>query len=140
MPEGKGYGPQFTGSVGLNLNYIGNHAYAFSGAINIDNTTATVLQFQLGSEYIVGQVQLGGEIAFMTADKVLGIEILINGVTVINNQFLTVAGGGRTDLMDPIPMLFSPFDNVEVKINTNDTNDRKYQCTITGTVYAKENE
>ena len=140
MPEGVGYGPQFTGSVGLSLNYIGKHVYAFSGAINIDNTTVTVLQFQLGPEYIVGQMQLGGEIAYMTADKVLGIEILINGVTVINNQFLTVSGGGRTDLMDPIPMLFSPFDKIEVKINTNDTNDREYTATMTGRVYGKRNE
>jgi hypothetical protein len=121
--------------TGTSLNYIGEHAWGNSGAISINNTTVTALEFSMGTRYLVGQVQLGGEIAFMTADKVIGIKMTVNGETILNNQFLTVSGGSRTDIMDPVLVLLAPFDNVKIEINTNDTNDREYTVIVTGRVY-----
>lgn len=136
---GGGGAPNVPGSnptgTGTGLNYIGNHAYAYSGTININNTTVTALEFSIGTQYIVGQIQLGGEVAFMTADKVVGIKVTINGEGIINNQFLTVSGGDRTDMMDPILIILSPYDKVTIEINTNDTNNREYTAMLTGRVY-----
>ena len=46
MPEGVGYGPQFTASVGKSLNIIGNHAYAYSGAFDNTETDVKIMDFQ----------------------------------------------------------------------------------------------
>ena len=50
MPEGVGYGPQNTASTGLNLNYIGDYAYAYSGAISCSDSEKELLNFTTGSE------------------------------------------------------------------------------------------
>ena len=59
MPEGKGYGPQFTASAGLNLNYIGSHVYGYSGVFEFTNTEAFGLDFTTGDEYIMARVYWG---------------------------------------------------------------------------------
>jgi hypothetical protein len=58
MPEGKGYGPQFTASVGKTLNYLGQHAYAYSGIVSVDDNETTLLEFtSLKNGYLVGAYQ-----------------------------------------------------------------------------------
>jgi len=52
MPEGVGYGPQNTASVGKALNYIGNHCYSFSGAVSVDQTETTLSDFDTGASYL----------------------------------------------------------------------------------------
>jgi len=53
-----GANPAGTGS---GISYIGNHAYAYSGAIATDDTTfATHLDFTTGSSYLMGQIDFMG--------------------------------------------------------------------------------
>jgi len=60
MPEGVGYGPQNTASVGLTLNYIGKHCYAYSGMVaGSTSANTTYLEFETGNHYIVGELQQG---------------------------------------------------------------------------------
>ena len=56
MPEGKGYGPQFTASTGKSLNIIGDHAYAHSGELQFANTETTLLEFYSPSRIIVAKL------------------------------------------------------------------------------------
>jgi hypothetical protein len=60
MPEGVGYGPQDTASVGKNLNVIGNHAYAHSGLIQINTAEVLHLEFTTGQYLLVGPMQFQG--------------------------------------------------------------------------------
>ena len=47
-----------TGTSTTSLNYIGNHAYAYSGVIGVDNNETTLLEFTTASQsYIVGVLQ-----------------------------------------------------------------------------------
>ena len=39
------------------LNYIGNHAYAYSGKVEVDNTDTTLLKFRTNNTYFVGKYQ-----------------------------------------------------------------------------------
>jgi hypothetical protein len=57
MPEGVGYGPQNTASVGLNLNIIGNHAYAYSGLKASSGTPTNYLEFTTGNYYFQGLME-----------------------------------------------------------------------------------
>ena len=49
-----GSNPAGTGS---SLNYIGKHAYGYSGVIAVNNVEKTLLQFSTGNLYIVAKVQ-----------------------------------------------------------------------------------
>jgi len=55
MPEGVGYGPQNTASVGLNLNVIGNHAYAYGGSLQVADSEITLLEFTTGNYIFFGR-------------------------------------------------------------------------------------
>jgi len=80
MPEGKGYGPQFTASTGLTLNYIGDHAYAFSGAIGSSTSGATMLNFTTGDEYIRGKFTSNPSTHYATVDSApTTFQLSING-------------------------------------------------------------
>jgi hypothetical protein len=57
MPEGIPYAStNVVAGAGLELNYVGNHVFAFSGGIITlaGNADATMLDMVTGSEYIVG--------------------------------------------------------------------------------------
>jgi len=56
MPEGVGYGPQNIASVGLTLNIIGRHCYAYSGVIGV-TSEVTLLEFRSPAAYIEAQLQ-----------------------------------------------------------------------------------
>jgi len=43
--------------ISSGLNYIGDHAYGISGLVSATNIETTLLEFYVGSEYVVGTVQ-----------------------------------------------------------------------------------
>ena len=58
---GGGGAPNVAGSnptgTGTGLNYIGDHAYAYSGEVDNDGSSATTaLKFTTGNEYVLGQM------------------------------------------------------------------------------------
>ena len=61
MPKGVGYGPQSTASTGLNLNVIGEHAYAYNSAA-ASTTASTILSFTTGNYYVKGWLQFNGHV------------------------------------------------------------------------------
>ena len=58
MPEGVGYGPQFTASVGKTLNYVGKFVYAYSGNVGVTNSETVLLETATGSHVIKGKIQM----------------------------------------------------------------------------------
>jgi len=48
--------------TGASLNYIGNHAYGYSGGFEATTANQTMLSFVTGGSYIVGQLQFNGSI------------------------------------------------------------------------------
>jgi len=65
MPEGVGYGPQNTLSIGKEIHVIGKHAYAYSGQIQINTTEVTHLDFRTGNYLFVGELTLTGPIKLL---------------------------------------------------------------------------
>ena len=58
---GGGGAPNVAGSnptgTGTGLNYIGDHAYAYSGEVDNNGSSATTaLKFTTGNEYVLGQM------------------------------------------------------------------------------------
>jgi len=112
MPEGVGYGPQNTASVGKALNFIGNHCYAHSGVITTTTATSaatTYLDFETGGSYIVGTFQW---LEQYTGNADRHIDILINGVSVMAG---TADDSANQLYAQPFRILLPPYSKVEVK-------------------------
>ena len=140
MPEGIGYGPQDTASVGLNLNIIGGHAYAFSGTFPATTSTQTMLQFTTGGHYIVGEFFLSGGVSYASGNlgdgQNTGYKISVNGVVVSLVKLSSITESMPTTAIEPIVIL--PYSNVQVEIlSSADTATQLATCTFTGKVYGK---
>ena len=131
MPEGIGYGPQYTASVGKELNYIGNHCYAFSGSvINGDGETDTLLEFTTSNSYMMGKFEVGFGIK---ANDDTRIEISINGVDVAANQYNNTFEVADTRTFK---LLIPPLSNVKCQVvKVSGTTDIPVFMWIAGKVY-----
>jgi len=93
MPEGVGYGPQNTASVGKDINVIGNHAYSFSGLVATSGSEfVTHLDFTSGNYLFVGTVSMMGPSKESdTGDGANVIfQLTMNGITVIDVKLSTL--------------------------------------------------
>jgi len=120
--------------TGSELNIIGNHAYAYSGPIVVNNTTKTALAFHTNTQYIDSKIQLGGVTADMGGSKKIGMIISFNGQQVSKNITMTNTAHAFND-MDPIVLIIPPNTNVTIEIYTDNAGDISYFATLTGRVY-----
>ena len=133
MPEGVGYGPQFTSSTGLGINYIGNHCYAFSGSVvNGDGDTNTLLEFITSNSYMMSKFEVGFG---LRANDDSRIEISINGVDVAANQYNNTFEVADTRTFK---LLIPPLSNVKCQVvKVSGTTEIPIFMWITGRVYGK---
>jgi len=129
MPEGVGYGPQDTTSIGKNLNVIGKHAYAYSGIQTIASTGTfqTLLEFTTGSSLFVGTISWCGDAA-STAD--FYVNIYFNGVLIWNSTYQDSRGAMNDQ---PLPLVIPPYTHVEAKLTSDFAED--VGMTMAGKVY-----
>ena len=117
--------------ISKGLNHIGNHAYAYSGAVSSDGSSAadtTALEFNTGSSYLVGffsfqTTEVGGGACF--------IDLKIDAQTIIQVTWDGDSHGNRTQ---PLEIVLPPFADIEVLTGT--ANDRTITTQITGRIYA----
>jgi len=138
MPEGVGYGPQNTASTGLNLNIIGDHAYANSGALQINTSNVTHLDFTTGGTYLVGTLFFSGGIkmADISGGTANGAQISFNDevIAIVKND--TQSEDQPTENI--IPIIIPPYTNVKVEvITTGTTAGYLTSVLITGRIYGK---
>ena len=130
MPEGVGYGPQNTASTGLNLNIIGNQAYAYSGVVTANGSDTTALEFTTGSEILVG-------LCYYTVNSdQLGANFLTFQVK-LNGEIIIVVKERRDlgQLLEvPFNLIIPPFTHVEA-IFPNNAQPADLTAIITGTIY-----
>jgi len=136
MPEGVGYGPQYTASVGLTLNVIGNFAYAYSGTIALNNEIKTFLEFTTGNYILVAQTQTTVKVADMAANKMVRTKIFLNDLQIIDMGPQTNTAFGFADL-DPMYIIVPPYTLVKVEVQTNDTQSLEFYVSMTGEIHGK---
>ena len=114
MPEGVDYGPQFTASTGLDLNVVGNWAYAYSGMVQINTTAVDQLSFSTGGYVLVGELTVGANIKI--ADPANGgitiFQIYLNGIEALRLK----VDGNEEDMPTAlvVPILIPPYTVVSV--------------------------
>jgi len=123
MPEGVGYSSSnVVASAGLELNYIGNHCYAYSGqVVTGGGAEATLLSFTTGAETIVGTL------AFTENERAsnnIELKAFLNGVRIIDSEY----DASPQETRHVFPLLFPPYTVVSILFSAGGTN-------ITGTAW-----
>ena len=125
-----GGNPSGTGS---SLNYIGDHAYGYSGLVQTvgDNNYTTAMEFTIGPDYILAQVQLCP--ASGNADD-LAFRMSIDGQAV--GEFFTKDPPAEFNA-NPVPFLIPSYSKVTIEIkNGQSSTARDTYIMIVGRVYA----
>jgi len=131
MPEGVGYGPQFTASTGLSLNYIGKHALAYSGLVNVNNTETNLLDFKTGKGYIKAKVQFNG---IHGSNDDFTYKIYFNGIVV--QSYLVAEPSDRAKADIPLYIIIPPLTHVQCSAQNTEGSGAQSQCVaLTGRVY-----
>ena len=130
---GNPVGGQNPTGVGTTINYIGNHAYAYSGVIGATSSGTTFLKFTTGTEYIVGTIQ--ANYTTQNADD-MTYDLIFDGQVV--QRWFHAGATGVSDVgsepQNAIDIVIPPFTQVEFKI-TSAASTREQTVSIAGRVY-----
>jgi hypothetical protein len=128
-----GFAQGATGT-GKSLNYVGNHVFAYSGIITSVSSTAPLLDFTTGGEYIDAIVlfQLASEPA---SGVTFWFDIEMDG-QVVNRQILMEPYQGRQPSdSDNLHMIIPPFTRVTCTGYAG-AGDEQFCVIIKGRLYA----
>ena len=133
MPEGVGYGPQDTASSGLYLNIIGNHAYGYSGVLDIDNVETDMLLFRTGNFYFVGTIQFN--VVERHGESFL-YQLYLNETVV--QGYIIDPDEARQPPTNFIDIIIAPYTEVKATAQ-NMISATKYRtlCNMAGRIYGK---
>jgi len=122
MPEGIPYASSnVIAGTGLELNYVGNHCFAYSGTTGASITSQIVLDFQTGSKLIVGKMITNGAIQFSSGGGVItSFRISLNGLVVAITQIDTQSDHSPSP--PKINLVIPPYTNVKVEVDSDDNN------------------
>jgi len=119
-----------TASTGLRLNYIGEHAYGYSGDITpagAADPDTVMLDFISGSGYIVGSLSWNCDNS-TTPDEFYQFEL--NGEIIYFARYASAADASNDQ---PYDLILPPFSHLVVKMGN--TGSSKMTATFTGRVY-----
>jgi len=109
MPEGVGYGAQFTGSIGKTLNYVGEHVYAYSGSIDNTGSANTLLSLETSGSYIIAKTDFVYFTESGSPDAAFTIKL--NGVSI----YALTLNGNVSDVNRPtIDIMIPPYSTLEI--------------------------
>jgi hypothetical protein len=136
MPEGVGYGPQDTASIGLNLNVIGSHAYAYAISESAATSSDTRLSFETGNYYLVGRFtgNASTDPTGLDNGNITAWSINFNGLLVA--QFKVESAGEDSPMLGYNDIIIPPYTKVVVLSRSDgDSAGRITTCMITGRIY-----
>jgi len=121
-------------ATGLGIRYIGEHAYAYSGSLNVLNETKTLLEFTTGAGYIVATFQ--PQYFDNAGAENFQFKVLFNSLQVAGVVLDKIDGYTP---YEEIELIIPPETHVLITaINVADADTRKIAAIITGRVYGAE--
>jgi len=119
--------------TGTSLNYVGDHAYGYSGSVDVDNTETTLLRFATGGLYIVGSWTYQG---FEPTGDDYKFTVILDNQEVSAILFPGVSNISGI-VQDNINILIPPYTEVTFTAqNITDTTANLVGVTFSGRVYA----
>jgi len=134
MPEGVGYsGSNVVAGAGLDLNYVQDRVYAYSGMHQISSSDVKHLEFRTGKKLIIAEFTgIAAALPNTLASGAISLfKININGITIA-----TIKTDSDTEDMPTyatIPLVIPPYTNIVVNVESSaSTADMRTSCLITG--------
>ena len=122
--------------IGKTLNYIGEHAYAYSGEVTVNNATQTMLEFETGSSYIMAKFSYGVDRnAALGGNKQIGFTISMDSQKVMQVVTYTNSSHGILDFDNNYEILIPPFTKVKIESETDEADNIPTYAMLTGRVY-----
>jgi len=136
MPEGVGYsGSNVVAGAGLELNVVGDYAYAYTGLHAATTAGVTVLSFTSGNYLFVGEFQLNGAVNISPfAQTQTTAQIKLNGIAVS----LITTGNVAIDVImsNTQPLIIPAYTKVTIEFDMDATEaDRFASGSLTGRIY-----
>ena len=137
---GGGGAPNVSGSnpagTGTSLNYIGNHAYAYSGAIQANTSSVTHLEFTTGNSYIHGTLYFTAcaKLSDISGGAPSGCQVSFDDQVVSVLKAESQTENSPTD--NTMSIIIPPYTRVKVEVQTTTTaSGFLTSVTIVGRVY-----
>ena len=131
MPEGIPYSSSnVVAGTGLDLNYVGNHCYAYSGVLEPGAGPTTVLSFTTGNSYIVGIFEMNSDFKGGGGND-YSVTLKLNGITIVYEQDIAnnwLAGDNQ------YPVIIPPYTKVEGLLSDGGAN-KDMNLNFTGKLY-----
>ena len=115
-----GFSNSFTGTAQA-LELVGDHCYAYSGLLTIDNNETTMLEFTTGNKLIVATITCVGMVNPASAGSggISGFSLLFNGGEVARMKVDTQQEDTPPDVIYPI--IIPPYTEVKLTVQSKDT-------------------
>ena len=134
MPEGVGYAStNVVAGAGLDLNYVKDRCFAYSGLFEAKTSEQTVLEFTTGSKVITGLFTYNGltRIAVSNEGGISAFQTQLNSIPVSQCKCDTAAHDMPSQVFQEI--VIPPYTVVKVIcISSEDTANEKLCVTFTG--------
>jgi len=116
--------------TGTSINYLGNHAYAYSGVLSVTNSTTTMIDATTGTQYLVGKFQPSVNVD--TSDNMF-FKVLIDGEEIA----ATLIGSTTSNSpYEEIEIIVAPFTRIQITCaNDSSSTGRDCSAVFTGRVY-----
>ena len=118
-------------STGLGIRYIGDHAYAYSGAISFDNTGTVGLNFTSGVGYIVAKLNI--DVTTTSADDVT-VTMSFNEIDVYQPQFFDA----NHEIPQPLDFIIPPRTIFRLTFTNSDATVMTGYAVLKGRVYGEK--
>jgi hypothetical protein len=123
--------------ISKGLNYVGNHAYAYSGQIQTSDSPKTHLEFFTGPSYLIGTLDCLGAVK---ADDIGSGTIAVFLLTLNDEEISTIKVDSEVEDQpsnSTIRIFIPPYTKVKITVDSlSSTAGFKTSCNITGRVYA----
>jgi len=116
---------------GLGIRYIGEHAYAYSGAISFDDSGTEGFNFISGSGYIVAKLNF--DVTTTSADDIT-VTLNLNGSDVYQPQFFDA----NHEIPQPLHFIIPPRTIVKLTFTNSDSTIMTGYAVLKGRVYGAE--
>ena len=122
--------------TGPGIRYIRNYAYAYSGQIDLNNTTQTLFSYTNGKAVFVGQFQMIFDKSAFGTGESIGYTIKFNNLIVARLE-LEAATTTTESIQRPVNLIVPPLTQVLI---TGDTDGGSIVVTglVTGRTYGEE--
>jgi len=134
MPEGIPYASSnVVAGAGLDLNYIGNLVFGYSGIVVVQSAPISLLEAQTGSGTIECKV---GIFTPLSSSNNAEIVVKLNDISIVAFEVLNTTQGDYLTGFAPIDLIIPPYTQLKITaVNTASSAEMQWCASLVGKVH-----